>query len=158
MRTRNFRARNEVIDRGAVTTSRKGTKANVEEKVGDCGQWTATGQCSKGDSCSFSHGQADDRPLPHQIRRQTQTEMENHPNHLTKRMKDLLIEGSKNSMSMEKIVPIRRVVTGILPCVRTIFQRQHANMTKNAISDTLSLKRSPTRSRIKVVQKDQLLC
>ena len=77
IRTRNFRVGNEVIDRGAVIWSRKSNKANVERKVGNCWQWKATGQGSKGDSCSFSHyvpatgnsgelkDEKDDRPLPH---------------------------------------------------------------------------------------------
>ena len=52
MRTRNFRVRNEVVERGAVTKSQKGKKAFVERKVGQCFQWKAHGQCSKGDSCS----------------------------------------------------------------------------------------------------------
>ena len=52
MRTRNFRVRNEVVERGAVTKSQKGKKAYVERKVGECFQWKAHGQCSKGDSCS----------------------------------------------------------------------------------------------------------
>ena len=33
-------------------------KASVERKVGECYQWKAIGQCSKGDSCSFSHDPA----------------------------------------------------------------------------------------------------
>ena len=28
----------------------------MERKVGECSQWKAIGQCSKGDSCCFSHG------------------------------------------------------------------------------------------------------
>ena len=56
MTSQNLKARNEVIDRGAVTRSQKGNKANVERKVGDCWQWQATGPCSEGDSCSFNHG------------------------------------------------------------------------------------------------------
>ena len=55
MRTRNFRVRNEVVERGSVTKSQKGKKAYVERKVGECFRWKAHGQCSKGDSCSFSH-------------------------------------------------------------------------------------------------------
>ena len=46
MRTRNFRVRSEVVERGAVTKSHKGKKAYVERKVGEC---------SKGDSCRSSH-------------------------------------------------------------------------------------------------------
>ena len=55
MRTRNFRVRNDVVERGSVTKSQKGKKASFERKVGECFQWKAHGQCSKGDSCSFSH-------------------------------------------------------------------------------------------------------
>ena len=55
MRSRNLKARNDMIH-GVVTRSRKDNKANVERKVGDCWQWQATGQCSKGDSCGFHHG------------------------------------------------------------------------------------------------------
>ena len=55
MRTPNFRVRNEVVERGWVTKSQNGQKACVERKMGECFQWKALGQCSKGDSCSFSH-------------------------------------------------------------------------------------------------------
>ena len=47
--------RNDVVERGSVTKSQKGNKAYVERKAGECFQWKAQGQCSKGDSCSFSH-------------------------------------------------------------------------------------------------------
>ena len=43
------------MERGAVTKSQKGKKAYVEGKVGECFQWKSNAQCSKGDSCSFSH-------------------------------------------------------------------------------------------------------
>ena len=55
MRTQNFRVRNEVVERGAVTKNQKGKKAYVARKVGECFQWKSHGQSSKGDSCSFSH-------------------------------------------------------------------------------------------------------
>ena len=58
MRTRNFRVQNEIVERGAVTKSQKEKKACVERKAGECYQWKTNGQCSKGDSCSFSHDPA----------------------------------------------------------------------------------------------------
>ena len=83
MRTRNFRVRNDVVERGSVTKNQKGKKAYVERKVGEGFQWKAHGQCSKGDSCSFSHDthkplekvakvrdEQDDRLLLHPTRRQ----------------------------------------------------------------------------------------
>ena len=57
-RTRNFSVRNEMVERGAVTKSQKGKKAYVERQVGECYQWKAKGQCSKGGSCSFRHDPA----------------------------------------------------------------------------------------------------
>ena len=58
VRTRSFRSRNEIIERGAVTKRQKGKKAIAERKVGECYQWKAIGQCSKGDSRSFRHDPA----------------------------------------------------------------------------------------------------
>ena len=46
MRNRNFKARNDVVERGAVTKGQKGNKACVERKVGQCFQWKAHGQFS----------------------------------------------------------------------------------------------------------------
>ena len=33
----------------------QGTKQRVQRVLGDCWQWNANGQCSKGDNCSFRH-------------------------------------------------------------------------------------------------------
>ena len=67
------------MERGAATKSQKGSNVNAERRVGECHQWKAIGQCSKGDSCSFSHDRASgnrcdqrqecNRPLLHQKRR-----------------------------------------------------------------------------------------
>ena len=55
IRTRNFKARNERIETGSLVKSQQGREASVERKVGKCRQWKGTGQCARGDSCSFSH-------------------------------------------------------------------------------------------------------
>ena len=47
MRTRNFRVRNEVVERGSVTKSQEGKKACLERKVGECFQCEAHAQSSK---------------------------------------------------------------------------------------------------------------
>ena len=33
----------------------QGTKQREQRTLGDCWQWKANGQCSKGDNCSFRH-------------------------------------------------------------------------------------------------------
>ena len=129
MRSRNLKARNDMIHGGVVTRSRNDNKANVERKVRHCWQWQATGQCSKGDvsimeleplvtGANFLNKKSG-RPRLDQIRRQPKTERENH---LTKRMENLLTKGIKSHVNAE-IVPIRRAVTGILPSVRTTFHK-----------------------------------
>ena len=65
MRTRNFRARSEIVGRGAVSKRPKETKALVERKVGECFQWKAFGQCLRGNCCSFSHAQTSGRGCGH---------------------------------------------------------------------------------------------
>ena len=54
LRNRNFGARNGNYERNAVVKN-PGTKQRVQRILGDCWQWEANGQSSKGDNCSFRH-------------------------------------------------------------------------------------------------------
>ena len=64
LRLRNFDARNENIETGAVVTSLRGY-SGIERGKGICYQWKAKGQCSKGDQCSFRHESHDrEKPTP----------------------------------------------------------------------------------------------
>ena len=54
LRNRNFGARNGNYERNAVVKN-QGTKQRGQRILGDCWQWEANGQCSKGDNCSFRH-------------------------------------------------------------------------------------------------------
>ena len=54
LRNRNFGARNGNYERNAVVKN-QGTKQRGQRIFGDCWQWEANGQCSKGDNCSFRH-------------------------------------------------------------------------------------------------------
>ena len=53
-RNKNFGARNENYERNAVVKN-QGSKQRVQRILGDCWQWKANGQCSKGGNCSFRH-------------------------------------------------------------------------------------------------------
>ena len=44
----------EILKENAVVKN-QGTKQRVQRILGDCWQWEANGQCSKGDNCSFRH-------------------------------------------------------------------------------------------------------
>ena len=52
LRNRNFGARNGNYERNAVVKN-QGTKQRGQRILGDCWQWKANGQCSRGDNCSF---------------------------------------------------------------------------------------------------------
>ena len=54
LRNRNFGIRNGNYERNAVVKN-QGTKQCGQRILGDCWQWEANGQCSKGDKCSFRH-------------------------------------------------------------------------------------------------------
>ena len=54
LRIKKFEARNGNYEKNAVVKNR-GTKQRGQKILGDCWQWKANGQCSKGDNCSFRH-------------------------------------------------------------------------------------------------------
>ena len=54
LRIKNFEARNGNYERNAVVKNQV-TKQRAQRILGDCWQWKANGQCSKGDNCSFRH-------------------------------------------------------------------------------------------------------
>ena len=53
-RMKNFDARNGNYETSAVVKN-QGTKQREQRSPGDCWQWKANGQCSKGENCSFRH-------------------------------------------------------------------------------------------------------
>ena len=54
LRIKNFEARNGNFETTAVVKSQV-SKQRVQRILGDCCQWEANGQCSKGDNCSSRH-------------------------------------------------------------------------------------------------------
>ena len=54
IRNKNVGIRNGNYEGNAVVMSQE-TKQRVQRTLGDCWQWKADGQCSKGDTCSFRH-------------------------------------------------------------------------------------------------------
>ena len=98
----------------------------------------------------------DDRLLLHPIRRQNRlTVRDKHPH------RDQAVNRKTNWIRVKfhadsKSVKIRHVSSGIHPCVRISSLKKDVYMATNAISDMQRQKESPTRSRIKVVQKEEL--
>ena len=63
LRLRNFDARHQKIETGAVVKNLKGL-SGVEGGKGTCQQWKDKGQCSQGDRCSFRHETQDRAQKP----------------------------------------------------------------------------------------------
>ena len=101
IRTRNFTARNERIGRGVSVKSHKGKNVSVERRMGECHRWKANGQCSRGDSCSISHGS----------------------NRGQKAQSSSLVPPAQTQIDGRK----RRMIFGILPYVHTTSLNRDAN-------------------------------
>ena len=164
MRSRNLKARNVMIH-GVVTRSRKEIKANVERKVGDCWQWQATGQCSKGDSCGFHHG-IRASGIGSELLIQKKRTSSPAPN--SKATKDGKGKSSdeKDGKSFDKR---NKIPCQCRNCTNPSCGYRHPPVCQNYISqigcrygkacfffDMLSWRKSPTRSRRKEVRMDQL--
>ena len=54
LRMKNFEARNGNFETSAVVKNQR-AEQREQRSLGDCWQWKANGQCSKGDNCSFRH-------------------------------------------------------------------------------------------------------
>ena len=54
LRMKNFEARNGNFETSAVVKNPR-MKQREQRSLGECWQWKADGQCSKGDNCSFRH-------------------------------------------------------------------------------------------------------
>ena len=55
LRKKNFEARNGNFERCAVVKNQRDKNSVNQRSLGDCWQWKANGQCSKGDNCSSPH-------------------------------------------------------------------------------------------------------
>ena len=122
--------------KGISDQESNGKKACVARKVGEYFQWKAHGQCSKGDSCSFSHdkllqgdlngGQKRKRrpssPTPNS--KAKTDEGEKILKNIRRQSGKLFKQEEQDSMPLQKTVKTnRRVHFGILPCVKTTSLR-----------------------------------
>ena len=69
IKARNLRVRSKIVEKGVLNKSQNGQIACVGRKVGECYQWKANGQCSRGDSCSFCHEPAFGNEREAQVRK-----------------------------------------------------------------------------------------
>ena len=134
---------------------------------GECFEWKAIGQCSKGDSCSFRHDLASgnicvERQEGHSSslapKAKAQTDGQT-PKVQAAEERALLEQEAefRAEIPSEESVRILHSIFGTLPCVFVTSLNQDAHMVINADSDTLRPMCSPAKSWRKVVWKGQLL-
>ena len=165
MRTRNFTARSEEVERGAVFKSQKkgekpawrGKQENAisGKQLDNVRKETHVVSVMIEDlETDAITGTKDNRPLLHQKRRHTLTER-NHSKVQVAEEKVLLAKKAelRADISLGESARTRHVVIGTLPCVSITSLSQDAHMAKNADSDTKRLMGSPVRSRRKVVSR-----
>ena len=89
--------------------------------MGECYQWKAKEQCSKGDTCSFRHDESQRGNVTQSsspaLRSQTQND--GSPERKVK---------NRARITSQEIVRIRHVSFGILPCVRTTSLKKDVYM------------------------------
>ena len=113
MRTRNFRVRNEVVEK------EQSPRVKWERKpTGECFQWKAHGQCSRGDSCSFSHVQGDLYGGQRRKGRSSNEGCKNRQKHQATERKALQTKRSEIPCRYKKIKTLH-VNVGALLCVKT---------------------------------------
>ena len=146
LRIKNFEARNGNYERNAVVKN-QGTKQREQRTLGDCWQWKANGQCSKGDNCSFRHDMN---------KRAKSTQPNSSPGSYTRQndgnaSRTRSPRGKSPSGRMfrlpckdylKELAPIHSVKNGILQYACSTSRRMDADLVKSALMCTARLKNS----------------
>ena len=127
LRVKNFGIRNGNYERNAVDKN-QGTEQREQRCLGDCWQWKANGQCSKGDNCSFRHD-------------------------VHKRAKS-----SRARITSKELAQLHPVKNGILGSSCSTSPKMDVNLGMSALTHTARLTNSLARSLEIMVTKLQWLC
>ena len=160
MRNRNFRARNDVVERGSVTRSQKWEKKprkrkwasvfsgrhkdNVPKETLAVSVMTNKPLGTVAEAKVRDEKRRSSSPAPHPKAKQTDGENGDKEENSHKRSQFLYRYKKSNN-------PF--VSSGILPCVWTTSLKKVLFMATHAVSDKLRQKESQTRNRRKVVQR-----
>ena len=163
LRIKNFEARNGNYERNAVVKS-QGTKQREQRTLGDCWQWKANGQCSKGDNRSFPHDmnkRAKSTQPNLSPRSSTQQSVKNASRTRSTR-------GTSPSGKMARL-PCKDYFKGTcttpfcekwhpVECLFSASPKMDAGLEKSAQMRIARLKNSPARGLKRMVTKVQWLC
>ena len=139
------------------------TKQREQRSLGDCWQWKANGQCSKGDDCSFRHDihkrakTTQPNPSPSSSTRQNER---NGSRTRSPRGKSPSGRMSRRPCkdSFKELAPIHSVKSGILQNACSTSPRVVADFGKSALMRIVMLKNSQEKGPKRMVTKVQRLC
>ena len=162
LRMKNFEARNGNFETSAVVKNQR-MKQREQRSLGDCWQWKANGQCSKGDNCSFRHDMnkraksTQPNPSP---RSSTQQSVKNASRTRSPR-------GRSPSGKMARL-PCKDYLkgtctnpfceNGILQSACSTSPKMDADLVKSALMHTARLMNSLAKGLKRMVTKVQWLC
>ena len=124
----------------------------------ECYQWNATGQCSKRESCSFSHrSNRGQKTQSFSLVPTAQTQIDGRrPSKAVAPGEVAFLERKAKKRSqntLKDVVRIRHVIVGILPSVKITNLHRDADSATNDSSDVLRRMGSPVKSRRKWVER-----
>ena len=162
IRNKNFGARNGNYERNAVVKN-QGTKQRKQRTPGDCWQWKATGQCSRGDTCSFRHD-VNERAKPTQPNssRRSSTrqneKMHREPEVVEAEAQVEECLDCRARITSKELVPLYSVKSGILQNACSTSPRRDAVLGKSALVRIARLMNSPAKGLKRMVTRVQWLC
>ena len=161
IRNKNFGNRRGNFEKNAVVKN-QGAKQRVQRILGDCWQWKANGQCSKGDNCSFRHDinkrvKTLPNPSPSSSTRQNERHASRTRSPRGKSPSGRMFDCPARITSKE-LAPIHSVKNGILQNASSTRPRVVADLGKSALIRTTRLMNSLAKSQKRKVTKVQWLC
>ena len=154
---KNFEARNGNFETSAVVKN-QGSKQREQRSLGDCWQWKANGQCSKGDSCSLRHDtnkrakSTQPNPSPRSCTRQNETGVLE----AEVRVKECLDCRARNTS--KELAPRNSVKNGIHQNACSTSSRMDAGLGSSSLMRIARLKNSLAKGLKRMVTKVQWLC
>ena len=149
LRMKNFGARNGNYETSAVVKNQE-TKQREQRSPGDCWQWKANGQCSKGDNCSFGHDK-DKRPRSTQpnLSPRSSTQQNERNASRTRRLGGRSPSGKwldcPARITSKELAPLHSVKNGILQNSCSTCPNRDAGLVKSALMRIVRLTNSPAK-------------
>ena len=146
LRIKNFEARNGNYETNAVVKN-QGTKQREQRSLGDCWQWKANGQCSKGDICSFRYDMKNrhSRILLRDLLRGRVWKMHREPEVLETEAQVEEWLDCRARITSKELAPLHFVKSGLLRSACSTSQKMDANLGKSALMHTARLTNSPAK-------------